>query len=235
MTHYHFPTILMLMAKSKSSSWFSSAVFRKDLSIIAFVAIIIAIPLTVVMSQRQQETRQQAAGTTCVYAFRTASICSSYCSGQRGKTCRQNLSRLWGCCNSYTTPSPAPTIGTALQFCSHCSDTYKYCNISWQSTQSCTDTWNAKYTLNCSCTKGTIDCGVKGINTSGCKISPTPFIPKVTPTTSISCAPATSQAQAQSWAKLCVGGTVKYTGGTWQACCPTRTVTPTRSGPTPTP
>src|SRR4030067_1952052 len=136
------------MAKSKRKGWFSSPIFRRDLSIIGFVAIIIAIPLTVVMSQRQQETRQQAAGTECVYAFNTSSICRSYCTGQTGKTCIQNLNRRWGCCGRNVSPTPAPTVGTPLNWCSRCRDTYKYCNVSWQSTQNCTDTWNAKYNLN---------------------------------------------------------------------------------------
>jgi hypothetical protein len=159
----------MLMAKSKNSSWFSSAVFRRDMSIIGFVAIIIAIPLTVAMSQQQQQTKQQAAGVECVYAFNTASVCNSYCAGQPGKTCKQNLSRRWGCCSAYAVPTPAPTIGTALQWCSRCSNTYRYCRVSWQSTQLCTDTWNAKYALDCSCNQGTIDCGLKGVNTSSCR------------------------------------------------------------------
>jgi len=158
------------MAKSKSSSWFSSTVFRRDLSIIGFVAVIIAIPITVLFSQQQQETRQRASGTECVYAFNTASICSSYCSGQAGKICLQNLEKKWGCCASNTvTPTSAPVVGTALSWCSRCSDTYKYCHISWQSAQDCTDTGNAKYVIDCNCTLGTIDCGLKGINTSACK------------------------------------------------------------------
>ncbi|OGH05241.1 MAG: hypothetical protein A2W22_01315 [Candidatus Levybacteria bacterium RBG_16_35_11] len=209
------------MAKSKGRSRGS---LRRKLSIIAFVAIIIAIPLTVVISQQQQETRQQAAGTECIYAFRTLSICNSYCSSQSGKTCLQSLSRRWGCCSRTISPTPAPTIGTPLNWCSLCSDTYKFCRISWQGNQTCTDNQNAKYTLDCSCTQGTINCGVKGINTSSCKSSPTPYIPKATPTPimKVSCAPAENQAQAASWAKLCVGGTTRYTGKAWEVCCPTR-------------
>jgi len=159
----------MLMAKSKNPSWFTSTVFRRDLSIIGLVAIIIAIPLTVVMSQKQQQTEQQAAGVECVYAFNTDSICNSYCLGQTGKTCQQNLKGKWGCCDSgIITPPPQSNTGI-LSSCSRCSDTYKYCYVSWQSTQGCIDTQNAKYTLNCDCTQGTIDCGLKGINTASCK------------------------------------------------------------------
>ena len=122
------------------------------------------------MSQSQQETRQRAAGTECVYAFNTSSICNSYCLGQPGKTCLQNLEKKWGCCSSNVVmPTRTPTIGTALSWCSRCSDTYKYCHVSWQSNQNCSDTWNAKYALDCSCTQGTIDCGLKGVNSSACK------------------------------------------------------------------
>jgi hypothetical protein len=157
------------MTKSKDSSWFSSTVFRRDLSIIGLVAVIIAIPLTVLMSQTQQETRQRAASTECVYAFNTTTVCNSYCSGQPGKTCQQNPKGLWGCCGQITTPTPTLVVETAPMWCSRCSDSYRYCHVSWQSTQGCTDTANAKYVIDCSCTQGALDCGLKGIDTSTCK------------------------------------------------------------------
>lgn len=143
--------------------------FRKNLSIIAIIAIIIAIFLTAVFSQQQQEVRQQAAQTECLYAFKSLSVCNSYCLGQENKKCLQNLKKQWGCCDLSDTNSQnsQTNLGSSI-LCSHCSDTYKYCHVSWYSKQNCQDTENARYIRDCSCTQGTIDCKLLGINTSSC-------------------------------------------------------------------
>jgi hypothetical protein len=148
------------MVKAKKSS-----AFKKYLSLIAIVVIIIAIILTVAMSGQQQETRQRAAGTECLYAFNSQSVCASYCSAQQGKVCYQSLNGKWGCCESAKTEQTTGITGT---MCSRCSDTYKFCHIAWKSNQNCQDTWNGQYSLNCNCTQGNLDCNIKGVDTSSC-------------------------------------------------------------------
>jgi hypothetical protein len=152
----------MAKAKNKPSS------FKKKLSIAAIIILAIAIPLTVMIAQKQQEIRQRAAGTECVYAFKAKNVCSSYCAKQENKACRQNINGNWGCCDKIiSTENPS-----SPKTCSRCSDTYKNCFVKWESTQDCTDTKNAKYALDCSCAQGSLDCKLKGVNTSSCLSAP---------------------------------------------------------------
>jgi hypothetical protein len=153
------------MAKAKGKSR-----LKKEITIIAIIALMIAIPLTVIMSGQQQETRQRAAKTECVYAFNSKPVCDSYCAKQEGKVCNQNLKGKWGCCLSAKSLQPTPEVNQKnYQFCSRCSDTYKFCLINWESNESCNDTWNGQYKIDCNCTQGNLDCGLKGVDTSVCK------------------------------------------------------------------
>lgn len=65
-------------------------------------------------------------------------------------------------------PNETYTCGASKE----CSSKYKYCRISpWTSTdENCSDTHNANYTVDCSCTTGSTDCqqAPNGVDTSSC-------------------------------------------------------------------
>ncbi len=108
----------------------------------------------------------------CGWSYYDRSNCNESCILE-GSTCKpvENTNpQKYHCCNNY--------FGTKKE-CSRCSDTYIYCNADWESTEGCTDTWNAKYTLNCNCdgTSGssqyaTKNCSEKGVDTSSCNTLP---------------------------------------------------------------
>jgi hypothetical protein len=165
---------------TKIGPWFPS--LKKTLLFIALIAIIAAIPITVISVQMQQQTQQHAAGIECTYAFNSATSCSSYCDKQEDKQCTQNTQGKWGCCSAVlNNVTPTIDISSANPVsCSRCSDTYKYCYISWTSKLACNDTENGKYKVDCSCTQGILDCGLKEIDTSICKPKCVPEAKKCT-------------------------------------------------------
>jgi len=116
----------------------------------------------------------------CGWSYYNESNCQNACFTQSwngstvlvGSSCEKVAnSTQYHCCNLY--------FGSPLN-CTRCSDDYLYCQADFtNSTQGCTDTWNAKYKLNCACdgTQGpskyaTLNCLEKGIDTSSCTKKP---------------------------------------------------------------
>jgi hypothetical protein len=78
--------------------------------IIPIVVVLMLVIFAQTVFQQRQEIRSGAAGVECGYIFNNLSACSTYCAKQVEKTCQQNSTKQWGCCNRILTPTPSPTL-----------------------------------------------------------------------------------------------------------------------------
>jgi len=120
----------------------------RSFKLIVIFAIIAAIPLTVLMSQRQQNVKQEAStaggvGTACV----------------SDTSCNPGLA----CTNYKCSPSSSDPLGTYQKegdyLCTRCSNTNKYCYATWHEGDIKCDRNNVisdtTYNIDCNCKTGT--------------------------------------------------------------------------------
>lgn len=91
-------------------NYISSASYSRTIGIIGLLIVIAAIPLTVFISQKQQEIRQRAS-SSCNYAYGSESSCNRNCPPSLGKVCVKSPTSLswWGCCDMSTTTTSTTT------------------------------------------------------------------------------------------------------------------------------
>ncbi|HZJ17999.1 MAG TPA: hypothetical protein VFD45_00045 [Patescibacteria group bacterium] len=152
-------------SKNNSINLLKGITGSKLAKLLTIAAIVLAIPLTVFMSQKQQNTEQEAAsscaakGGSCINTEFTnvvsrclkngGSIQSNLCPGKSNIKC---------CVGNYY-PKSTTTTKAATKQCSRCSTTYKYCKAYWKEGDSNCDRNKiigaTTYKKDSSCTSGT--------------------------------------------------------------------------------
>lgn len=217
---------------ARFSRFLSTASYSQKVGLIALFIILAALPLTVIMSQRQQETRQRATGTcvdTADYSAYCAPSTAVACFGGYTKTTGLSCDNGGYCCVKYTSPTPTrpePTPDTCTYPYYNKTTCENSCNVACSSKLvngttrwgCCNDT--TQYYYFCDLNTKTCRKSVSGPNKDGC-ISEGQACGSITPTVPPSTGPCTGT--GYNCLSLCPQGTTQVADKTCstsgQKCC----------------